>query len=26
MSSPGSTQIYPEPASTKNVYPNQIGK
>ncbi|GBN93480.1 hypothetical protein AVEN_83821-1 [Araneus ventricosus] len=26
MSSPGSTQIYPEPASTRNVYPNQIRK
>ncbi|GBN49714.1 hypothetical protein AVEN_76289-2-1, partial [Araneus ventricosus] len=26
MSSPCSTQIYPESASTRNVYPNQIGK
>ncbi|GBN49715.1 hypothetical protein AVEN_76289-1, partial [Araneus ventricosus] len=26
MSSPGSTQIYPEPASTIKFYPNQVGK
>ncbi|GBM14117.1 hypothetical protein AVEN_174424-1, partial [Araneus ventricosus] len=26
MSSPGSTQTYPESTSTRNVYPHQIGK